>query len=191
MRQFYGRLEKCVLAAGTTHVHKIPRFRGGVFWVWGEGGSADFNFMGAQIFLNQVSSGRQGSAIQEVHMARHHYTEKKKRTLPPLKENPLENFYGFKEKLSRPVVDAKILFKTHIYHQNLSSVAPIFFGKEKFLTGAGRCMLSFSQIIPFPCDSATLVQALRAQIASRHRSDFESQRLDIAQRQQNRNQNRH
>ena len=28
----------------------------------------------------------------------------------------------------------------HIYHRNLSSVAPIFFGKEKFLTGAGRCM---------------------------------------------------
>ena len=34
------------------HVHKIPRFRegGGVFWVWG-GGSADFIFMGARIFL--------------------------------------------------------------------------------------------------------------------------------------------
>ena len=32
------------------------------------------------------------------------------------------------------------------YHRNLSSVAPIFFGKEKFCTGAGRCMLSFSQI---------------------------------------------
>ena len=25
--------------------------RGGVFWVWGEGGSADFIFMGAGIFL--------------------------------------------------------------------------------------------------------------------------------------------
>ena len=50
MRQFYGRLEKCVLSAGKTHVHKIPRFRGGVFWVWG-GGSADFIFMGARIFL--------------------------------------------------------------------------------------------------------------------------------------------
>ena len=32
-----------------THVHKIPRFRGGVFWVFG-GGSADFIFMGARIF---------------------------------------------------------------------------------------------------------------------------------------------
>ena len=38
MRQFYGRLEKCVLSAGKTHVHKIPRFRGGVFWVLGGGG---------------------------------------------------------------------------------------------------------------------------------------------------------
>ena len=35
-----------------TYVHKIPRFRGGgIFWVWG-GGSADFIFMGAGIFLN-------------------------------------------------------------------------------------------------------------------------------------------
>ena len=34
------------------HVHKIPRFRGGVFWVLGGGGgSADFIFMGARIFL--------------------------------------------------------------------------------------------------------------------------------------------
>ena len=52
VRQFYGRLEKCVLSAGTTHVHKIPRFRGGAFWVLGGGGlSADFIFMGARIFL--------------------------------------------------------------------------------------------------------------------------------------------
>ena len=35
------------------HVHKIPRFRGGgVFWVLGGAGSADFIFMGARIFLN-------------------------------------------------------------------------------------------------------------------------------------------
>ena len=31
-----------------THVHKILRFRGGF---WGGGGSADFIFMGARIFL--------------------------------------------------------------------------------------------------------------------------------------------
>ena len=38
------------------HVHKIPRFRGGgVFWVLG-GGSADFIFMGAQIFLKYFAS---------------------------------------------------------------------------------------------------------------------------------------
>ena len=34
-----------------THVHKIPRFRGGVFWVFFGGGSDDFIFMGARIFL--------------------------------------------------------------------------------------------------------------------------------------------
>ena len=40
-----------------THVHKIPRFRGGgVFWVWGGwGGSADFVLMGARIFLTKWS----------------------------------------------------------------------------------------------------------------------------------------
>ena len=53
MRQFYGRLENCVLSAGKTHVHKIPRFRGGgvILGLGGGGGSADFIFMGARIFL--------------------------------------------------------------------------------------------------------------------------------------------
>ena len=40
-----------------TYVHKIPRFgAGGVFWVWGggRGGSADFIFMGAGIFLKDA-----------------------------------------------------------------------------------------------------------------------------------------
>ena len=46
LRQFCGRLEKCVLSAGKTHVHKVPPFRGGF-----GGGSADFIFMGARIFL--------------------------------------------------------------------------------------------------------------------------------------------
>ena len=57
--------------------------------------------------------------------------EEKKSTRPPPKENPLGYFSGLKEKLSRPVVDTKTLFKkprkTHIYHRNLSSVAPFFF----------------------------------------------------------------
>ena len=35
------------------HVHKIPRLGGGGFWVWGWGGSADFIFMGAGIFLRE------------------------------------------------------------------------------------------------------------------------------------------
>ena len=37
MRQFYGRLEKRVLSAGQTHVHKIPRLGGGYFGFGGEG----------------------------------------------------------------------------------------------------------------------------------------------------------
>ena len=44
--------KKCVLSAGKTHVHKISPFRGGgEFGFWGGGGSADFIFMGAGIFL--------------------------------------------------------------------------------------------------------------------------------------------
>ena len=39
-----------------THVHKIPRFRGGGILGFGGGGNADFIFMGAWIFLiNGVS----------------------------------------------------------------------------------------------------------------------------------------
>ena len=57
MCQFYGHLEKCALSAGKPHVHKIPRFRGGVFWVLagGEGDCADFIFMGARIFLTEAA----------------------------------------------------------------------------------------------------------------------------------------
>ena len=48
--------KKCVLSAGKTHVHKIPPFRGGggIWFFWG-GGSADFIFMGAGIFLTLVA----------------------------------------------------------------------------------------------------------------------------------------
>ena len=42
LRQFYGRLEKCVLSAGKIHAHKIPCFRGGGIWGFGGEGSADF-----------------------------------------------------------------------------------------------------------------------------------------------------
>ena len=40
-----------------SHVHKIPRFRGGilVFFFLGGGGSADFIFMGARIFLSGIA----------------------------------------------------------------------------------------------------------------------------------------
>ena len=63
MRQFYGRLEKCVLSAGKTDVHKILRFRGGgYFGFWG--GSADFIFMGARIFLMHANQTRGVSQIK-------------------------------------------------------------------------------------------------------------------------------
>ena len=40
-----------------THVHKIPRFRGwGILGFGGGGGSADFIFMGARIFLIHLAS---------------------------------------------------------------------------------------------------------------------------------------
>ena len=52
---FMDAWKKCALSAGKTHVHKVPRFGGGgVIWVFLGGGSADFIFMGARIFLNEV-----------------------------------------------------------------------------------------------------------------------------------------
>ena len=54
MRQFYGRLEECVLSAGKTHVHKIPRFGGGgYFWVF-LGGECRFYFYGRADFSETV-----------------------------------------------------------------------------------------------------------------------------------------
>ena len=42
-----GRLEKCILSAEKPHVHKNPRFRGGVYFgfFWG-GGVPIFVFVG-------------------------------------------------------------------------------------------------------------------------------------------------
>ena len=51
MRQFYGHLEKCVLSAGKTMSVKFPFL---VFFFLGGGGSADFIFMGARIFLTET-----------------------------------------------------------------------------------------------------------------------------------------
>ena len=54
--------KKTVLSARKTHVHKIPRFRGGgYFGFWG-GGSADFILMGALIFLIVVVNRTNGFA---------------------------------------------------------------------------------------------------------------------------------
>ena len=44
---FMDTWKKCVLSAGKNHVRKIPPFRGGGLG----GGSTDFIFMGARIFL--------------------------------------------------------------------------------------------------------------------------------------------
>ena len=52
--QFYGRLEKCVLSAGKTMSIKFLVLGGGVSFGFFWGGSADFIFMGARIFLKQI-----------------------------------------------------------------------------------------------------------------------------------------
>ena len=49
LRQFYGRLEKCVLSARKTHAHKIPRFRGGG-GILGFKGGGWFYFYGREDF---------------------------------------------------------------------------------------------------------------------------------------------
>ena len=55
----YGRQEKCVLSAGKTHVHRIPRFGGGVYFgFWG--GECRLYFYGRADFSDQ----RKGFAIQ-------------------------------------------------------------------------------------------------------------------------------
>ena len=51
---FMGAWKTCVLPAGQTHALKIP----GIWGFWKGGGSADFMFMGARIFLSTVSEER-------------------------------------------------------------------------------------------------------------------------------------
>ena len=41
---FMDALKKCALSAGKTHVHKIPRFRGGGGGIWGFGGGGECRF---------------------------------------------------------------------------------------------------------------------------------------------------
>ena len=58
MRQFYGAWKNAFSLQEKTHVHNISRFRAGGSWVLGfGGGSADFIFMGAWIFLMRGSRG--------------------------------------------------------------------------------------------------------------------------------------
>ena len=53
MRQFYGRLEICVLFAGKTHVHKIPPFGGGgILNFWGGRGGVPILFLWARGFFS-------------------------------------------------------------------------------------------------------------------------------------------
>ena len=55
---FMGAWKIAFFLQENLHAHKIPRFRGGggYFGLWGGGGSADFIFLGAGIFLNIVLS---------------------------------------------------------------------------------------------------------------------------------------
>ena len=56
-RQFYGHLEKYILSAGKTHVHKIPPFGGG-------GEECRFYFCGgARIFLNNGKANQSFRAV--------------------------------------------------------------------------------------------------------------------------------
>ena len=64
MRQFYGRLEKCFLSAGKTHVHKIPRFRGAGGY-FGGGGECRFYFYGRADFSEILSLPRTQNGLTE------------------------------------------------------------------------------------------------------------------------------
>ena len=53
---FMDARKKCVLSAGTTHVHKIPRFRGGgILGLGGGGGECRFYFYGRADFSEKNS----------------------------------------------------------------------------------------------------------------------------------------
>ena len=80
-------------------------------------------------------------------------------------------------KLSRRVVDTKILLKkpgkpSFLPPKSFLCSPPIFFGKEKFCTGAGRCMLSFSfsqrckirpwKRLEYPREANTLIFQIRS-----------------------------
>ena len=89
---------------------------------------------------------------------------RRKRTRPPPKEILLENLSGLKEKLSRPVVDAETLSKPGKPYLPPKSFlcGPRFLGeKEKSLTGAGSCMLSFSQQFGLPRKRGVVALAWR------------------------------
>ena len=64
MRQFYGRLGKMRSFAGKTHVHKIPRFRGGGILGFGEGGGCRFYFYGRADFSEKIQSVLDFSALR-------------------------------------------------------------------------------------------------------------------------------
>ena len=74
-------------------------------------------------------------------------SEKKKAYTTTTERKSFGNFSGLKENFPRRWWIQKPYEnqENHIYHRNLSSVAPHFFSKEKFCRGAGRCMLSFSR----------------------------------------------
>ena len=55
MRQFYGHLEKKRPFCRKSHVHKIPRFGGGGFWVLG-GGEVPILFLWARGFSEKMEN---------------------------------------------------------------------------------------------------------------------------------------
>ena len=82
-----------------------------------------------------------GDNLGEIHQ--NMAEEKKKRTQPPPKENHVENFSGLKEDFpGRSWIQKPYISTTEIFP--LES-GPLFFCKEKFCTGAGRCMVSLPQ----------------------------------------------
>ena len=77
-----------------------------------------------------------------------HETEKKKTYTTTTERKSFGELFWPQRKTFQAGGGYKNPIKTqenHIHHRNLCSVDPIFFCKEKFCTGTGRCMVSFSQ----------------------------------------------
>ena len=103
-------------------------------------GHLDVNQSKKFMFMCLFSPGETGTTCQTAEKKKAYTTTTERKSFGELfwpKRKTFQTGGGYKSPIKNQ--------ENHIHHRNLSSVAPIFFGKEKFCAGVGRCMQSFSQ----------------------------------------------